>query len=558
MSKKRSKRAPKPGAFNRPPASLDAPAPTAPAAAFEAFGAKVTEQIEVIGNTVAKIDERIELIDTRAASLATEQSVADRFAKLEAGEQYAELADRLDKDHDLIKQIDERTARVEAMGGTPSPAERRLGSAFAQELASGEGMKKYRELAEGNKRASVRFKIENAMPFARRHGFAGESSVVIDDGLMSDASDPIVQQGLTELIRDPIGLVDLIFEAPGVVDADTFKEMVEDEESSKGHVVAALNGAITGGSVTAVGAFTVHNTEGFFVGQTVYAWSATSGYEGKHGPHTVSAITPGTTITFATNVVDYDCDDGDLLTGEEFAATAENGIKPAGVLKASLQSVDIQTLATYVILTRQRLRRTNLFDLASWASGRLPVRLREVLEWHLLYGSGTAPQLHGLLNSTQITAHSVSTDTWSTSLEDGGNRADLVLWSAANIPGDRNIVCVMHKLDWFKLANAKDANMNYVHGAGEGPAIINTPTLKAIGGVRVVLSSKIAQTYALVFDPQQASSFCRVPDAEMVVGYVNDQLISNQQTMLYEQSFAHLLKVGTAWRRCYFDAPPTA
>ena len=48
----------------------------------------------------------------------------------------------------------------------------------------------------------------------------------------------------------------------------------------------------------------------------------------------------------------------------------------------------------------------------------------------------------------------------------------------------------------------------------------------------------------------------RYPDAEMIVGYVNDQMISNQQTMLYEQSFAHLLKVGTAWRRVYLDAPP--
>ena len=202
---------------------------------------------------------------------------------------------------------------------------------------------------------------------------------------------------------------------------------------------------------------------------------------------------------------------------------------------ASLQSVDMQTLATYVILTRQRLRRTNLFDLAAWANTRLPIRLRETLEWHLLYGSGTAPQMHGFLNSTQMTAKSVGTDTWSTDIEDGGNRADLVLWAAAQIPGDRQIYAVMHKLDWFKLTNAKDQNGNYVHGEGEGPRIIDTPTLKAIGGIRVVTSSKIVQTYGLVIDPMGASSLGPGDDAEMVVGYVNDQLIQNQEVQSFLQ-----------------------
>ena len=42
----------------------------------------------------------------------------------------------------------------------------------------------------------------------------------------------------------------------------------------------------------------------------------------------------------------------------------------------------------------------------------------------------------------------------------------------------------------------------------------------------------------------------------MMIGYVNQQLIQNEQTMLYEQSFAHLLKIAAAWRRCYFDSPP--
>lgn len=531
------------------PAKLDAPPAGDPVAAFSQFNAEVTSKVTEIGTAVSGIAERIEVIDTRTA--AHEKSVHDKFEELKRGDQFAEFAERLDKSDKLVENLDKAFARAAAMGPAGKP-ERRLQSAFAQEIATGDGMKAYREAAEGDKRACVRFTLENPMPFARQHGFAGESTVVINDGLIGDASDPHVQMGLTELIRDPIGLVDVINEVPGIPEADQFKEMVEDEKSSLGFVAAAANGAQDGGS-TPQAFVTVHNTEGFIAGQKVYVWTTAAG---KKGPFTISAITAGTSVDFASALIDFLVEDGSLVTGTEFAATAESGIKPAGVVSASLKSVDVQTLATYLIMTRQALRRTNLFDLAAWAAGRLPVRMREVLEWHLLYGSGTAPQLHGFLNSTQMTAFGTETDTWSTDLETGANRADLLLWSAANIPGDRQIVCVMHKLDWFKLTNAKDLNNNYIHGAGEGPAIINTPMLKAIGGMRVVLSSKIAQSYALVMDAQQASSFGRMPDAEMVVGYVNDQLISNQQTMLYEQSFGHLLKVGTAWRRAYMNQPP--
>lgn len=521
----------------------------------------VVEKVELAQTQAADAVAVAKAVDTRATKI--EESISAKFADLATGAQFAELAERLEKDEgarDLLdKAIKEQAAklsRLEAMGGAGQSKPR--GTAF--ERAVMEGLTAYRDgCGRADSRFSHRFQLgEKMMPFTQGHGFAGESTVVVDSGEVGDASDAIVRMGLTELIRDPVGLVDVLYQPPGVSgEADSYKEMVEHEMSSRGMVACALNGAITGRSVTAVGALTVHNTEGFFVGQKIYVLSTDATDAGVQGPHTISAITAGTTLTFATNVIDYDCADGDLVAGEDFAATIESGVKPAGLLKADIKSVNFQTLASYLIMTRQRLRRTNLFDLMAWASMKLPARLREALEYHVLYGSGTAPMLYGFLNSSSLTSWSVSTDTWSTSLEDGGNRADLVLWAAANIPGDRQKIAVLNKLDWFKITNAKDQNNNYVHGQGEGPAIIDTPGLKAIGGVRVIVTSKIVETYGMVFDPEQASSFVRAPDAEMVVGYVNDQLISNQQTMLYEQSFAHLLKVGTGWRRLYFDAPPT-
>ncbi len=539
------------------PRSLEGPKPGDPIAAMAALGTDMGERFEVIGNTVAKLTERITLNDTRHTKLLEDVTdVAKKLEELRAGEQFAEFADRLDKDKDQIKLLTEGIAKAEkmlAMGGPPKPTGPQLSTAFAQEIATGEGMAEYRRMCEENKSKKVThsFRVKNSLAISRAHGFAGQSTVIVDSGLVGDGSDPVTQAGLTELIRDPIGLIDVINEVPGTPDVDAFREMVEDEVSSRGAVAAAANGAGTGGS-SAVDAITVHNTEGFFVGQKIYV-EITAGMQ---GPFTISAITPGTTLTFATTVIDFNIVDGDLIVGEEFIATAENGFKPAGVLKASLKTVAIQTLATYLIMTRQRLLRTNLFDLMGWASARLPARLRESLEWALLYGSGTEPQLHGFLDATLMTTFGVETDQWNEDLESGSNRADLILWSAANIPGDRPIVCVMHKLDWFKLTSAKNANNDYLHGQGEGPSIIDTPMLKAIGGVQVVLSSKIVQPYALVMDAAQASSFARIADAELSVGWVESQFIKNQQTILYEQSFAHLLKVGAAWRRAYMNQPP--
>ncbi len=520
----------------------------------------MTQQLDGLAESQTAQLAQIEAVD--AKTTAQGEDIAAKLATLATGAQFSEIAERLDNDAEARAALDKavkeqaiKLARIEKMG--PGQQQKPRGTAF--ERALHDALKEYRDAAPKSDKFTREFELgETMMPFLAGHGFAGESTVIVDDGEVGDASNAIVRMGLTELIRDPVGLVDVLYSPPGVSgEADSYKEMVEHEMSSKGTVACALNGAITGRSVTAVGALTVHNTEGFFVGQKIYVLSTDATDAGVHGPHTISAITPGTTITFATNVIDYDCATGDLVCGEEFAATIESGFKPAGLLKADIKSVDFQTLATYLIMTRQRLRRTNLFDLAAWAARKLPERLREALEYHILYGSGTAPMLYGFLNSASLSTWDVSTDTWSTSLEDGGNRADLILWAAANIPGDRQKIAVLNKLDWWKITNAKNLNNDYVHGAGEGPAIIDTPGLKAVGGVRVIVTSKIVETYGMVFDPEQASSFVRAPDAEMVVGYVNDQLIQNQQTMLYEQSFAHLLKVGTGWRRLYFDAPPT-
>jgi hypothetical protein len=532
----------------RPPVQLT---DTRTVAAFSEFADgvkasmdKVAAETARIGEAVAPLMPRIEAVESRTAELA--KSADKRFEELKSGDQFAEIREQLQK-------LDASGKRLEAVIGSGGfGSDRRDRRTFADEVATHKDLDEY--IKSGCPKSHVRWNVKNRIDPRSRGAFAGESTVVVDADLMSDGSLPATRPGLTELLRDSqLGLVDVINFVPPVM-ADTYQTMVEDDESEKGFVAAKLSAALTGRTVTAVNTIAVANVEGFQVGQGIYIFSSDTTDEGRHGPFTIASKNT-TNLTFASALIDFDAASGDLVVSETYMATGESSTKPAGVLKASLVNCTMQTLASYIITTRQRLMRTNLFDLGAWANKRLPERLREVLEWHLLYGRGptTYNELNGFLQHASLT-----TDTWSTDMSPGDTRADLILWAGAQIPGSPALTCVMHKLDWFALTNAKNSDGNYVHGEGEGPRIINTPALKAVGDVRVVISSKIAQTNALILAPEASSDMAPGGDDEMIVGYVNDQMIQNQWTMLYESSYAHLIKQARAFRKIDFDGAPAA
>jgi len=520
-----------------------------PAGALSAFTeetkgilVKQGEQIAAIDSNVMEFSERIEAVEKRAAKLPTSEDLDKKFEELKRGEKFAEVADRL-------KKLEASGARLEQFAGGKATNDSPRG-AFEATVGEWKELAAFREMSRPEQREALREGLRLKVPrLSPRTGGKFASSTVLDDSYLGDASIDVTRPGVIELLSDPVGLVDVVNTVPPI-NADTYRGVKETQKSSGAGIATKSTSAVAGDAL-AVAEIVLDSVLGFIAGRDIYIFTTA----GRNGPHTIDTVdTANSKLTFATAVIDYAVAAGDDVTAEEYLATGEGLEKPGSLAEVEITTVDLQTLAAYVFVTRQRLLRTNQFNLAGWLNTLLPRRLRETLEYHLLYGTGSSNLLHGFLGSGVLP--SGNTDTWSTSVSTGDNRVDLLLWSAAQIPGDVGTVAVLHKLDWNRITRAKDSNGNYTHSDGEGPRIIDTPGLKAIGSVRVVLSKKIAQTTGLVFAPEYASEVVPGGDAEMIIGYRGDQIIENKITMLYESSYANFITDDQAFRKLNFDGAP--
>lgn len=498
-------------------------------------GAKVDAvagTVETLGQQVGQFAQRIEAVESRPA--VTSEDMDAKFAKVASGDQFAEVAEQL-------KALETKVERQGQFGGTQPKAD----DAWTRYFNSPE----FAEYLKGECKDDRGVKLKVPAVFGRSLG--GQFAVTVDDTLVGSLDVPTQRAGVIELLRDPIGLVDVVNFVPPI-NSQNYEYYTETEQSEVAVVGTTLTVAIDG-DPTPKTTCTVANSEGFVPGVLVLFYDASEAVLASK--ILVSKDDATGVLTFAADDLDFDASIGWKVVSEETLATAEGALKPAGFIAAKQSTLSLETIAVYLETTRQRLQYTNVTDLASWINRKLPQRLRETLEWHLLYGAGQNSELHGFLNSGILPAG--QTDTWSTDMETGDTRADLILWSATQIPGDVRTVAVMHKNDWFRLTNFKASDGHYVQNMAEGPTIINTPGLKAIGNVQVVLTRKIVETTALVFAPDAASEVVPAGDAELWTGYVGTQRIYNKQTHLYEQSLGHAITDTRAFRKVVFDSAPS-
>lgn len=503
---------------------------------IDGVGAKVDDVAEDVANLTTQVGQfgaRIEAVESRPA--VTSEDMDAKFAKVASGDQFAEMAEQL-------KALETKVERQGQFGGTqPKPDD-----AWTRYFNSPE----FAEYLKGQCKDQGGVKLPVDPVFGRSLG--GQFAVTVDNTLVGSLDVPAQRAGVIELLRDPIGLVDVVNFVPPI-NSQNYEYYTETAQSETAVVGTTLTVAIDG-DPTPKTTCTVANSEGFVPGVLVLFYDAS---EAVLASKTLVSKDDATgVLTFAAGDLNFDANAGWKVTTEEILATAEGALKPAGFIAAKQSTLSLETIAVYLETTRQRLQHTNVTDLASWINRKLPQRLRETLEWHLLYGEGQNSELHGFLNSAILPAG--QTDTWSTDMEVGDTRADLILWSATQIPGDVRTVAVLHKNDWFRITNYKASDGHYVQNMAEGPTIINTPGLKAIGNVQVVLTRKIVETTGLVFAPDAASEVVPAGDAELWTGYVGEQRIYNKQTHLYEQSLGHAITDTRAFRKVVFDSAPSA
>ncbi len=102
---------------------------------------------------------------------------------------------------------------------------------------------------------------------------------------------------------------------------------------------------------------------------------------------------PGNTFTFMR----------EMTTGEgEIAPTAETSTKPQIDLDLAEASVNFETIAGWLRVTRKAMN--NIPGFIAWLQRRLPEKLLRIEDSQILYGNGSTPNLKGISHSDNHTA----------------------------------------------------------------------------------------------------------------------------------------------------------
>lgn len=172
------------------------------------------------------------------------------------------------------------------------------------------------------------------------------------------------------------------------------------------------------------------------------------------------------------------------------AGVTEGDLKPESTLIYTPRDESVRKIATFLPVSDEMLE--DVSQLQSYLNQRLSLFVQLEEERQLLVGTGTAPQLRGLLNRTGILTQAKGTDT----TPDAIHRAMTAIRTTSFIEPDGIIV---HPNDWQDVRLAKDANGQY-YGGGPfmGPYGQGGLAQDNIWGLNVVVTPAITEGTALV------------------------------------------------------------
>ncbi|MGI4937997.1 MAG: phage major capsid protein [Janthinobacterium lividum] len=181
------------------------------------------------------------------------------------------------------------------------------------------------------------------------------------------------------------------------------------------------------------------------------------------------------------------------------AETAEGVQKPQSSITFTTGTMPVSTVAHWIKITRQ-LAMDNA-ALAAYINRRMVYGVNLRVENQLVAGNGTAPNLNGLLNTGNFTAHGY-TNASLTALGLTNNRYDLI----GKMMGDSALsdypadTVIMNTGDWWTMRLAKDAQGRYLMG---DPGSSRPPELF---GARVVASNAMTAGGVWVGNLAQAAT----------------------------------------------------
>lgn len=181
--------------------------------------------------------------------------------------------------------------------------------------------------------------------------------------------------------------------------------------------------------------------------------------------------------TTATNAADTLAEMGDKSTKQS-------------ILQFTMQSDPVQKIVTFLPVSDEMLE--DVDQIQSYINGRLGLFIRETEEDQLLNGTGTPPDISGILDRSNLnTSSALALDT--DSVIDAIHKALTVCRVTGGLEPD---AIVAHPTDWSAIRLMKDANKQYYSGGpftqfgpyGTGGGMAGD----SLWGLPVVLSTKLA------------------------------------------------------------------
>lgn len=204
------------------------------------------------------------------------------------------------------------------------------------------------------------------------------------------------------------------------------------------------------------------------------------------------------------------------------APVVEGAVKPETTLGTTRRQFNLETIAHYIKVTNQALDFIpGVRDMIN-QQGTVGLQLAE--EDQILSGSGTSPNLQGFLTKSGLQTQALGADDQFTAFMKAMTKVQSTV-GFANVTGG-----AINPNDWQQIVTLKDSTGRFIYG--DPFAATAAPRL---WGIPLVPTIAITEGTALIGDFLMYSRLWLNGGIRILVGYVGDDLIRNQQTILVEE-----------------------
>lgn len=267
----------------------------------------------------------------------------------------------------------------------------------------------------------------------------------------------------------------------------------------------------------------------------------------------VDEITSSTVFTFNTSLADDAGVTGTILMEKlqkhgAAAEVAEAGTKPEAELNLELVTQPVQTVAHWIPASRQVL--ADASQLESYVNDRLRYGVMYKEDLQLLYGTGTSPQLQGILTSDGIASW-----LWSDGLvTPNDTKIDAIRrgMTLSHVNEHVPTGVVVHSTDWEDIQLAKGTDEHYIWASVSGG------TEQRFFLLPVVITNAIASGTSLVGAFATGSTLWDREDVTVRVSESHGTFfVENMVAILAEERVCQTLHRPDAFTEVTFDAAPS-